>query len=494
MQLFHHYATELADLCSKVSPFPVSQAKVIMVNKQLAAELGIEAEELQSDALLSSLFGNEGALQANSVAQKYGGHQFGQWNPHLGDGRGLLLGEVKSTQGQFWDLHLKGAGPTPYSRHADGRAVLRSTIREYLAGEALHALNIPSSRSLCLLSSKEPIQREQREQAAMMVRTCQSHLRFGHFEYYHHSNQAQHLDTLFNFAFKHHFPASLGAESPHKAMLHEIITTTALMIAKWQAYGFNHGVMNTDNMSIHGITFDFGPYAFLDDFIPDYICNRSDHSGRYAFDQQPSIGLWNLNALAHAFTPYLHIDEIKSALGTYEDTLVSEYQTQIKTRLGLYEHDIADLELAKEVDALIAEWMNILKDEKADYHFSFRIISEHLLSIEELKLNDIADNFVQAERVRQWCVNYHEIQQSLMQLSKQSWSGIQELMLSVNPKYVLRNHLAQEAIEAAENGDFSVFEALLKALSSPFSEHPDCSSFAKPPADNDKGISLSCSS
>jgi hypothetical protein len=494
MQLFHHYATELSAISSRVKPFPVTRARVAVRNESLAAELGIDLEELETDALLSALFGEHGALQENSVAQKYGGHQFGQWNPNLGDGRGLLLGEVQAPNGAFWDLHLKGAGQTPYSRQADGRAVLRSTIREYLAGEVLHVLGIPSSRSLCLLTSHEPVHREQRERGAMMIRTCQSHIRFGHFEYFHHSNQPEQLEALFNYSFKHHFPSCLSSSTPHQDMFQSIVTNTALMIAKWQAYGFNHGVMNTDNMSIHGITFDYGPYAFLDDFIPQYVCNSSDHTGRYAFDQQPSIGLWNLNALAHAFTAFLEIDEIKAVLTTYETTFVNEYQLLMKRRLGLYEHAINDTQLVDEIDVLIAEWMSILQDEKADFHQSFRIVSEQLLSLQSLDLNSISDNFIQADRVRQWCVNYHEIQQSLLLLSNSSWTQIQQKMLAVNPKFVLRNHLVQEAIEAAEEDDFSIFEMLVTVLTTPFEDHPEFAHFSKPPTNPQKGISLSCSS
>lgn len=494
MQLFHHYASELSAISSQVKPFPVTRARVAMQNESLATELGIDSAMLESNTLLASLFNQDGLLQKNSIAQKYGGHQFGQWNPHLGDGRGLLLGEVKSPQGKFWDLHLKGAGPTPYSRHADGRAVLRSTIREYLAGEALHALGIPSSRSLCLLTSHEPIQREQIERGAMMIRVCESHLRFGHYEYFHHNNQPNELDALFSFAFKHHFPVCLTSATPHKCMFEEVVTSTALMIAKWQAYGFNHGVMNTDNMSIHGITFDFGPYAFLDDFIPSYICNKSDYSGRYAFDQQPSIGLWNLNALAHAFTPYMELDDIKAVLSTYEDTLINEYQILMKKRLGLFVSENEDHALLAEIDIVISEWMNILKDEKADFHSSFRLLSEQLLSIETDAFKVISDNFVQAERVQHWCVNYQKALQKLISLFGLTWSDTQAQMLEVNPKFVLRNHLAQEAILAAEDDDFSLCEALVKVLSSPFDEHPDYAYLAKPPANHDKGISLSCSS
>lgn len=366
MKLDHSFAEELTALASEVKPIELINSRLVVFNQDLAAEINLPADWLNEPHLFHALYADDGVLNRHSIAQKYGGHQFGHWNPELGDGRGLLLTEVVDEQGKRWDLHLKGAGPTPYSRFADGRAVLRSTIREYLASEALHYLGIPTSRALCLLASDEPIYREKQERAAKMIRVCQSHLRFGHFEYFYHSKQPQKLQSLFDYCFKYHFKECYKSESPYLAMLEKIVQDTAKLIAKWQAFGFNHGVMNTDNMSIHGITFDYGPYAFLDDFEPTFVCNHSDPQGRYSFDSQPGVGLWNLNALAQTFTPHLEIEQIKLALNSYEPTLLKEYSTLMHNKLGL----LPDDKKGESNSHIINTWLDLLAAEK-------RIILRH---------------------------------------------------------------------------------------------------------------------
>ena len=491
MPLQHLYASELSALCTKVQPFPVASPEVTTINHALRSELGLEGLLPNEDAILQALFSPEGTLQENSVAQKYGGHQFGHWNPQLGDGRGLLLGEISTPQGELIDLHLKGAGPTPYSRHADGRAVLRSTIREYLASEALHSLNIPTSRALALINSNEPVMRESLERGAMLIRTCPSHIRFGHFEYFYHANEHEKLDELFSFCFAHHFTQEAKSENPYLALLTSICVSTAKMIAKWQAYGFNHGVMNTDNMSIHGITFDFGPYAFLDDFVPNYICNSSDHGGRYAFNQQPSIGLWNLNALAHAFSNKLNVDEIKQALATFEPQFLSAYKTEMFARFGFTEAVLTAPENTTDEDSLISlsnRFIQLLSEESADYHGSFRRLSESFNDIKKGNIDGFCDTFLQLNEMRDWCKQYTALIESCQA------NITQQDLLGRNPKFVLRNHHMQDAIEKAENGDFSTFNDLLKVVTRPFDEHADLHALSLAPEDSDKGIALSCSS
>ncbi|MDT0595690.1 YdiU family protein [Aestuariibacter sp. P117] len=475
------YAQELSSLSSVVKPFPVSQPRLSCVNNTLVKELGLSNLINNEDNLLKALFMPDGILQKQSIAQKYGGHQFGHWNPQLGDGRGLLLAQVETTKSDLVDLHLKGAGPTPYSRHADGRAVLRSTIREYLGSEAVHHLGIPSSRSLALISSKEPVMRENLERGAMMIRTCPSHIRFGHFEYFFHNGEFEKLDALFEYCFKYHFAHLADTENPHLALLSEICSTSARMIAHWQAYGFNHGVMNTDNMSIHGITFDYGPYAFLDDFISNYICNKSDHSGRYAFEQQPSIGLWNLNALAHAFSRYLSIDQIKQALSIFEPTFLDIYHSLMAKRLGLNNHN--NIELSQ-------NFVKILADEFADYHSSFRELSNSIVQIADGDLRSFSDRFKQKDAMQAWTSKYaREIVRQ-----ERSPESTQIYMLDTNPKFILRNHLMQKAIIKAENDDFTAVDELIEVVSRPFAEHPEFEHLAMPPSTKEKGIALSCSS
>ncbi len=480
MNLDHSYATQLGDLGALTKPLSVANPQLIEVNHTLREALQLPASWFTQSSIMSMLFGNTSSLTKHSFAQKYGGHQFGGWNPDLGDGRGLLLGEAKDQQGNPWDLHLKGAGPTPYSRFADGRAVLRSTLREYLASEALHHMGIPTSRALCLITSDEPVYREKQEKAAMMIRVSQSHIRFGHFEYFYHNGELDKLEKLFDYCFERHFSDCLQTESPHLAMLEKIVTDTATLIAKWQAFGFNHGVMNTDNMSIHGITFDFGPYAFLDDFDPKFVCNHSDYQGRYAFEQQPGIGLWNLNALAHAFTPYLSIEQIKSALSQYEPRLMAEFSQLMRQKLGLYENNHTTAEL-------VNRWLDLVSQDKRDYHISFRLLCD----IDEQGAHPkLVDHFIQREAAQAWLTQY----QQAIRAQGTDTQERQAQMRKVNPAYVLRNYQAQLAIDAAEQGDFTHFRMLLQVLQQPFESKPEYAEFAKPPPDWGKHMEISCSS
>lgn len=480
MKIQHHYAQQLSGLVSPVRPHPVSNPSVQIVNQSLMAQFDLGQTWFNPEFLLQQLFSRQGALAQHAVAQKYGGHQFGVWNPDLGDGRGLLLAEVIDRNGHCHDWHLKGAGPTPYSRFGDGRAVLRSTIREYLASEALHHLGIPSSRALCLLDSDEPVQREQIETAAMLIRTCPSHIRFGHFEYFYHSGHTEQLAALFDFSLKQHFPQCLEQANPKLAMLQQIVISTAKLVAKWQAYGFNHGVMNTDNMSIHGITFDYGPFAFLDDFTPSYSCNHSDHQGRYAFDKQPAIALWNLNALAHAFSAYLDVAQLKQSLSLYEPTLHQHYAQLMLARLGL------PLDCNNGAQ-LVNQWLALLGKEKADYHLSFRLLCDFQLAGKNRQLQD---HFIDRQGFKQWADLY-----SATRLAAQGDDEQQrQQMRQCNPKYVLRNYLLQQVIAQAKQGDYHAFKQLNQALCRPFDEQPELEHLAKPPTDEHKGIALSCSS
>lgn len=477
MILEHSYATELGELVTKVKPQPIKNARVVSINQSLVHQLGLQWNN--QDNILSALFGNNTAFTYNAIAQKYGGHQFGHWNPDLGDGRGLLLAEVVSG-GQRWDLHLKGAGQTPYSRFADGRAVLRSSIREYLASEALFHMGIPSSRALCLIASDEVVYRETAETAAMLVRTCQSHLRFGHFEYFYHSGQPDKLQQLFDYSFKYHFKEAHKTSSPYAAMLSQIVASTATLIAKWQAFGFNHGVMNTDNMSIHGITFDFGPYAFLDDFEPTYICNHSDPQGRYSFDSQPGVGLWNLNALAYAFSPYLDKEQISAILQQYEPQLLNEYAKIMREKCGLLTGD-------KNNSELINTWLDMLAIEKKDYTHYFRVLCDFDPNQHN---HHLRDQFVDRARFDKWA---EKLKHTLLQ---QNWTKSERLasMKRSNPKIILRNYLAQQAIEQAEQGDFSLFLQYVEALKTPYEDNAEHQHFSVTPPAHGKLLSISCSS
>ena len=480
MILTHTYANQLHDLVSPVPPRLLRRQRLAMVNHSLATQLQLPVEWWQDNHITDLLGNPESPLSKQAVAQKYGGHQFGQWNPMLGDGRGLLLGEMQDLNGYRHDLHLKGAGQTPYSRHADGRAVLRSTLREYIGSEALHHLGIPSSRSLCLFSSDELIFREQPEPGAMMIRTAPSHLRFGHFEYFMHSQEKDKLGALFDYTLHEHFAELLKHANPHYALLERITLTTARLIALWQAYGFVHGVMNTDNMSIHGITFDYGPYAFLDNLNSNAVFNHSDEAGRYAYDQQPGVALWNLNALAHAFTPYLSVDDIRRALTQYESTFLTQYRTIMCQRLGLSTESESSIEL-------INQWLRMVEQQQRDYHYTLR-----RLSLEDVteKRAPLRDDFVDRDAFDVWWQAYRSARINTLN-DPQATSAS---MLQCNPAVVARTHLLQRAIDKAEAGDFTFSEQLVDALSAPFSKQYDDTEFNYPPMPDQQTGSLSCSS
>lgn len=469
MTISHHYADSLLSLGAVISPTLLKDMQLAFFNSTLSHDIGFSQHIESPDTILRWLHSPVTPLTQKAFAQKYGGHQFGHWNPELGDGRGLLLCEVTNDRGEITDLHLKGAGPTPFSRHADGRAVLRSTLREYIGGEALHHLGIPSSRSLAMFISSETVYRETAEMGAMMIRTAPSHLRFGHFEYYFHSRQMDKLDALFDFAFTHHFAQCKDADNPHQAMLQAIVLRTARMIALWQTHGFVHGVMNTDNMSIHGITFDYGPYAFIDNYKVDAVFNHSDHSGRYAFNQQPGMALWNLNALAHAFSSYCSVEEIKSTLSMFETTFISQYQQAMTQRMGLPS--------THKGVSVMQGFLSIIESEQQDYTLSFRRLA---LAQQHRLPSPLRDFFVNREKFDSWYETYQN-------------TVANNDTLALNPSFIPRTHILQQAIEKAEQGDYSLAQNVLHAASTPFDEKWDNDDIAQPPNTSHE-VSLSCSS
>ena len=456
-------------LYSAQAPATFTAPELVVANPTLAKQLGIEGP-------LAAQFG--GAMLpdgAQPLAQKYAGHQFGVYNPALGDGRGLLLGEVIDAEGQHWDLHLKGAGPTPYARGGDGRAVLRSCIREFLASEALHHLGIPTTRALCVVAGELPVQRETVERGAMLTRVARSHIRFGHFEHCFHSGQHEQLRALKDHVVHCHWPDL--ADQPNGVFFERVVHKTAQMIAHWQAYGFAHGVMNTDNFSILGDTFDFGPYSFLDDYQPGFVCNHSDHSGRYAFDAQPSIALWNLNCLAMALSPLIDSEQLVAALKEFQSALAGHYLRLIGRRLGLKQVSADDA-------ALINGFLELLATQQQDYSLAFRWLSQTDITA---KHQPYRDHYPDPAALDSWASQYRA------RLRQQG--GIDRTAMdAVNPLFVLRNYLAQDAIAAAERGDFTVLAALYQRLQSPFTDHPDSHHLSQRPPDSGKGLVLSCSS
>jgi len=445
---------------------------VVIENTELKNELGIN--NLGDHQLLNIFNGTEKMESLKPLSMVYSGHQFGQYVEQLGDGRGLLLGQISSNSGLI-DIHLKGAGKTPYSRFGDGRAVLRSVIREYLCGEAMHALSIPTSRALMIVGSDEMVIREKSESAAMLARTAKTHIRFGSFEYFHYNNQPGNVKALADFCIDQYPTYFSSTPAAYEDFFRVIVARTASMIAQWQACGFNHGVMNTDNMSILGETFDYGPYGFMEDYLPSYVCNHSDHQGRYAFKNQPYIGLWNCSALGHALSSLISEEAQSEILQTYEEIFQSTLAELFRKKLGLEQEESEDA-------TLIQGLLDIMESEKLDYTNTFRNLTQALTNKTTPELDsDIA---------KSWIVSFQE------RHTKEDLSVDKKLtsMNQVNPKFILRNYMAQEAIDAAEDSDFSKLETLIVVLTKPFEELKEHQKFANKSPAWAQDLEISCSS
>ena len=457
------------DFFHKQNWTPFDNPKLIHFNEELAGLLGFP-KGLNAEDLVPYINGNKAFKHSAPLSMAYAGHQFGSWVPQLGDGRGILLGQIQTNDG-LMDLHIKGAGKTPYSRFGDGRAVLRSTIREYLCGEAMHHLGIPSSRSLIMIGSDEPVFRETTEFGAMMVRVAKTHIRFGHFEYLMHNKKSEFIPILLDHVIESYFPDLKESKDSYTDLFEKIVFSTAGLIAKWQAFGFAHGVMNTDNMSILGETFDFGPFGFLDEYNPGFICNHSDHSGRYAFNNQPSIGLWNCHALAAALKDHIEIERTKEIINSYEGFFYDELTGIFRRKLGLTIEQSDDLKL---IEAFLS-WM---QKNKKDYTITFRSFTKD------------PDSLFEDAEGKAWYEQYQR-RLSLEQISPEKRG---KMMAQANPKFVLRNYLAQEAIQDAEKSDFTRLIKLLEVLKNPYAENPEFDDFAKAPPEWGKKLEISCSS
>ena len=445
---------------------------LVIENAQLKQELGLENIEKQK--LLDIFNGLLSIKNLKPLSMAYSGHQFGQYVEQLGDGRGLLLGKVDSSEGLV-DIQLKGAGKTPYSRFGDGRAVLRSVIREYLCGEAMHALSIPTSRALMIIGSDEMVIREKSETAAMLARTAKTHIRFGNFEYFHYNNKPEYVKVLADFCIEN-YPAYFSrSKNKYEEFFRSVVKQTACMIALWQACGFSHGVMNTDNMSILGETFDYGPYGFMEDYLPSYVCNHSDHQGRYAFKNQPYIGLWNCSALGHALSSLISEETQGEILKTYELIFQNKLAELYRKKLGFTKSHNEDAQL-------IQGLLDIMESEKLDYTNTFRNLSQAVTSV---KTNELNSNVSMS-----WIKSYQE------RHNKESIPIAKKILLmnANNPKYILRNYMAQEVIEAAESSDFSALETLIEVITSPYDELEQYEHFANRSPDWAKNLEISCSS
>lgn len=468
---------------AKLNPTPFSEPPyLVSFNPAAATLIDLDPNEAKRPEF-AGLFGGSLLVPGmEPLAMLYSGHQFGVYVPQLGDGRAILLGEIRNQHEERWDLHLKGAGMTPFSRDGDGRSVLRSAIREYLCSEAMHGLGIPTTRALCIIGSDEKIYREQIETAATIVRMAPSHVRFGTFEIFYYRRQHELLQRLADYTIELHFPALTQTADRYVQFVAEVVRRTAELVAKWQAVGWAHGVLNTDNMSILGVTLDYGPYGFMDDYDAGFICNHSDYNGRYAFNQQPYIGLWNLSCLAQALLPLAPKEELKAALDSYMPAYDRHYRNLMCAKLGLQEEQVED-------DELIRDLLGLMQGSRVDYTRFFRELSTFCSEVGAAR-QALRDWFLDPVRFDAWAARYGE----RLKNENSRDDERRERMNRVNPKYVLRNYLAQTAIEKAQQKDFSEIDRLLALLQEPFTEHPGMESYAAAPPNWGKHIVVSCSS
>jgi len=479
---------------SQVQPTPFeSKAHLIHFNPQAAMLLDLNSslhiDPETSEQLVEFLSGKRSLPNANPIAMLYAGHQFGHYVPQLGDGRAIILGETVNKRGERWEIQLKGSGITPYSRDGDGRAVLRSTIREYLCSEAMHALGIPTTRALSIVGSEDEVYREQIEPGAMLTRLSPSHVRFGSFEVFFYRSQFDQIRKLADYIIEHHYPQYFAEKSQYTLWFEEVIKRTAALIAQWQAVGFCHGVMNSDNMSILGLTLDYGPFGFMEAFDPNYVCNHSDYHGRYAYDKQPDIGLFNLSCFAQAILPILSentdaaVEIAKSHLENYHQIFINQYANQMRAKLGLTTEEKQDQQLTADLLALMAQ-------DNVDFTILFRHLCDFRSAPNEGN-HSVRDLFIHREAFDQWAQAYKE------RLSRESSDDKvrSTRMKKTNPKYILRNYMAEQAIRKAQDErDYSEIDRLSGILKSPYDEQPEHEDYAGFPPDWASTLSVSCSS
>ena len=458
VDLGNRFATELPELAVRWKAESTPQPRLLVLNEPLAVELGLDADWLRSPDGLGLLTGTVVPAGADPVAQGYAGHQFGGWVPRLGDGRALLLGELVDTEGQMRDLHLKGSGRTPFARGGDGLAAVGPMLREYIVSEAMHALGIPTTRSLSVVATGRPVQRETLMDGAVLARVADSHLRVGSFEYVSAAGKLDVLRRLADHAIARHYPAAADADNPYLALLESVIGVQAALIARWMLVGFIHGVMNTDNMTISGQTIDYGPCAFMDAFDPKTVFSSIDSYGRYAYGNQPTVAGWNLARFAEALLPLIADDQdqgIALATASLQDfprQYAAAWTAGMRRKLGLPD-DVDDTVVGELADELLDR----LQRDRVDYTSFFRQLSSAARGEGE---SDAASD--------DWVARWRALGPDA------------DAMDRVNPVYIPRNHLVEESLAAASAGDLEPLERLLAAVTSPYEQRPGFDRYAEP--------------
>jgi serine/tyrosine/threonine adenylyltransferase len=459
---------------ARLAPTPVKDPRLIKINVALAQHLGLDPERLATPEGIAVLAGNSVPVNADPLAMTYAGHQFAGFVPQLGDGRAILLGEVIDADGLRRDVHLKGAGPTPFSRRGDGRAALGPVLREYIVSEAMAALGIPTTRALAAVTTGEWVMREEPLPGAVLARVAASHIRVGTFQFFAARNDAEGLMALADHVIARHYPAAAQAENPARALLDGVILRQAVLIARWMMVGFIHGVMNTDNMTVSGETIDYGPCAFMDAYHPGTIYSAIDRGRRYAFENQPGIAHWNLARFSETLLPLLAdhkdaaIKEAEDALGAFPDHFKNAYATMFRQKLGLRHAREGDETLAQDL-------LDRMDANNADFTLTFRGLSQ--AAANSAYDGEVAKLFSDPSALNEWLPLWRaRIADEGGDDDARSMS-----MQAVNPGFIPRNHLVAEVITAATQNDYAPFERLLAVLARPYSDQPDAHRYTLSP-------------
>jgi len=461
---------------------PVKAPRLLALNTDLAEELNLDPSWLASEAGIAMLSGNALPEGAAGIAMVYAGHQFGQFNPQLGDGRALLVGEVIDREGRRRDIQLKGSGRTPFSRGGDGRSALGPALREYLVSEAMHALGVPTTRSLAVLATGEHVVREDIQPGGVVVRVAASHIRIGTFQFFAARGDEEALQLLVREVIERHYPQLATHENPPLAMLEAVIERQAGLIARWMNLGFIHGVMNTDNMAVSGETIDYGPCAFIDRYDPAQVFSSIDHYRRYAYGAQPRIAHWNLARLAETLLPLLDPDpdaalaKANEAIGLFPALFTNELTSSLRAKLGLFQEHDGDLALAQDL-------LQIMSANGADFTLVFRRLADVEASPESLR-----ELFATTGGIDSWIARWRE----RIALEDAGPQPRRAAMLAASPAFIPRNHNVEAALAAAVAGDMDPFERLHSVLSRPYDEQPEAIDLLTPPAQADPGYRTFC--
>jgi uncharacterized protein YdiU (UPF0061 family) len=480
----HTYASLSPRFHAQVNPATVANPQVVVFNRALAQELGLDPDVIERHA--AAMFsGNELAEDSTPIAMAYAGHQFGHFVPQLGDGRAILLGELRSPDGKLRDIQLKGAGRTPFSRGGDGRAALAPMLREYLISEAMHALGIPTTRSLAVVTTGEQVFREGARPGAVLARVAASHVRVGTFEYFAARGDQDGVRELLDYVIARHYPEAREAQVPALAVLEAISERQAKLIAEWMRVGFIHGVMNTDNMALSGETIDYGPCAFMDAYDAKTVFSSIDHAGRYSYANQPGIAQWNLARLAETLLSLIDPNAEKAiavataALQNFIGRFEAHFIERMRRKIGLVSAEEGDAELIKQLLAA-------MQTARADFTLTFRRMS--LAAATPGEQESLRELFAETAEIDKWLLDWRQ----RLARDPQSVAERAETMRLANPEFIPRNHRVEEALESAERGDLKPFNQLLEILQRPYEQQPAVAEFALPPAPSERVFQTFC--